>query len=46
VGVRTGAIILDISRNFKSVPGDRLLTAIAAPGVELKVDEWVKGFVL
>jgi len=46
VGVRTVAIILDFSKNFNSNPQKSLLTKIAATGVELKVVEWVKGFVL
>jgi len=46
VGLRTGAIILYLSKNFNLLQYDRLLTEIAATGVELKVVEWVKEFVL
>ena len=46
MGLRTGAIILYLSKNFNLLQYDRLLTEIAATGVELKVVEWVKEFVL
>jgi len=44
--VRTGAIIIDFSKPFSSVPHDRLLTEIATTGVDLRVFVWVKEFVL
>jgi len=44
--VRTGAIIIDISKPFSSVPHDRLLTEIATTGVDLRVVVWVKEFLL
>ena len=46
MGVRTGAIILDFSKEFNSNQQQRLLTKIVATGVELKVIMWVKEFVL
>ena len=36
-GVRTDAIIIDFSKAFDLVPHDRLLTKIAASGVDLRV---------
>ena len=45
-GVRTDAIIIDFSKTFDLFPHDRLLTKVAATGVELKVVVWVKEFVL
>jgi len=45
-GVRTDAIIIDFSKAFDLVPHDRLLTKIAATGLNLKVVVWVKEFVL
>ena len=45
-GVRTDAIIIDFSKTFDLVPHDRLLTKIAANGVDLKVVVWVNGFLL
>jgi len=44
--VRTGPIIIDISKPFSSVPHDRLLTEMAATGVDLWVVVWVKEFLL
>jgi hypothetical protein len=44
--LRTGEIIIDFSKAFSSVPHDRLLTEIAATGVDLRVVVWVKEFVL
>jgi len=44
--VRTDAIITDFSKAFDLVPHDRLLTKIAATGVDLRVGVWVKEFVL
>ena len=43
-GVRPGAIIIDFSKVFDLVPHDKLLTKIAANGVDLRVVEWVKEF--
>ena len=43
-GVRTDAIIIDFSKAFDLVPHDRLLTKIAATGVDLWVVVWVKEF--
>jgi hypothetical protein len=45
-GLRTGEIIIDISKAFSSVPHDRLLTGMAATGLDLRVVVWVKEFVL
>jgi len=44
--VRTGAIIIDFSKAVNLVPRDKLLTKIAATGVDLKVVVWVKEFLL
>jgi hypothetical protein len=44
--VRTEAIIIDFSKAFDLVPHDRLLTKIAATGVNLRVVVWVKEFLL
>ena len=44
--MRTGAKIIDTSKTFSSVPHDRLLTEIAATGVDLRIVVWVKKFVL
>jgi hypothetical protein len=38
--VKIDAIIIDFTRTFNLVPYDRLLTKIAATGVELKVVVW------
>ena len=43
--MRTGEIIIDNSKVFSSVPHNRLLTEIAANGVDLRVVVWVKEFV-
>ena len=43
-GVGTGAVIIDFSKAFDLVPYDRLLTKIAATGVDLRVVVWVKEF--
>jgi hypothetical protein len=40
--VKTGAIIIDFSKAFHLVPHDRLLTKIAATGLDLRVVVWVK----
>ena len=40
----TDAIIIDFSKAFDLVPHDRLLTKIAASGVELRVVVWIKEF--
>ena len=45
-GVRTDAIITDLSKVPDLVPHDRLLTKIAATGVDFKVVVWVKEFLL
>jgi hypothetical protein len=45
-GVRTDAIITDFSKAFDLVPHGRLLTKIAASGVELRVVVWIKEFLL
>ena len=45
-GVGTGRIIIDFSKTFDLVPRDRLLTKIAATGVDLRVVAWVKEFLL
>ena len=39
-GVRTDAIIIDFSKAFDLVPHYRLLTKIAATGVDLRVVIW------
>ena len=41
-GVRTDTIIMDFSKAFDLVPRDRLLTKIAATGVDLRVVVWIK----
>jgi hypothetical protein len=45
-GVRTDAIIIDFSKAFDLVPHDRLLTKIAATGVDSRIVVWVKEFLL
>jgi len=45
-GVRTEAILIDFSKTFDLVLRDRLLTNIAATGVDLRVVVWVKKFLL
>jgi len=46
-GVRTDAIIIiGFSKAFDLVPHDRLLTKIAATGVDLRVVVWLKEFLL
>jgi len=45
-GVRTDAIKIKFSKAFDLVPHDRLLTKIAATGVDLRVVVWVKEFLL
>ena len=45
-GVRTNVKIIDISKSFDLVPHDRLLTKIAATGVNLRVVVWVEEFLL
>ena len=45
-GVRTDSIIIDFSTAFDLVPHDRLLTKIAATGVDLRAVVWVKEFLL
>jgi hypothetical protein len=41
-GVRTDAIVVDLSKAFDLVPHDRLLTEIAETGLDLRVVLWVK----
>ena len=45
-GVRTDAIIIHFSKTFGLVPHDRLITKIAATGVDLRAGVWVKDFLL
>ena len=45
-GIRTDAIIIDFSNAFSLVPHDRLLTKVAATGVDLRTVVWVKEFLL
>jgi len=45
-GVRKGAITTEFSKAFNLAPHDRLLTKIAATGVDLRVVVWVKEFLL
>jgi len=45
-GFRTAEIIIDFSKSFDFVPHDRLLTKIAATGVDLNVVVWIKEFLL
>jgi len=45
-GARTDVIIIDFSKAFDLVPHGRLLTKIAATGVNLRVVVRVKGFLL
>jgi hypothetical protein len=45
-GVRRDAIKMDFLKAFNLVPHDRLLTEIAATGVDLRVVVWVKEFLL
>jgi len=45
-GFRTDAIIIDFSKAFDLVTHDRLLTKIAATGVDLLVVVWIKEFTL
>jgi len=42
-GLRTDTIIMDVSNAFDLVPQDRLLTKIAAAGLNLRVVVWEKG---
>ncbi len=44
--VKTDTKIIDFSKAFDLVPHDRLLTKIAATGVDLRVVVWVKEFLL
>ena len=44
--LRTVAIIIDISKALDLVPHDRLVTNIAATGVDLRVVVWVQEFLL
>jgi hypothetical protein len=45
-GAKSDAIILDFSKVFDLVPHDRLLTKIAASGVDSKIVVWVREFCL
>jgi hypothetical protein len=45
-GYRIDAIVIDYSKTFDLVPHDRLLMKIAIPGVDLRVVEWVREFLL
>jgi len=45
-GVRTGAIATEFLKAFDLPPHDRLLTKIAATGVDMRVVVWVKEFLL
>ena len=45
-GFTTDAIIIDFPKVFYLVPRDRLLTKIAATGVDLRAIVWVKEFLL
>ena len=45
-GVKTDAILIYFSRGLDLVPHDRLLTKIAATGVDLSVVVWAKEFLL
>jgi len=40
------AIIIDFSKSFDLVPHDRLLTKMAASGVDLRVVVWVREFLV
>jgi hypothetical protein len=44
-GVGINAIIIDVSKTFNLVPHERLLTKLAASGVDTKVD-WVREFLI
>ena len=43
---RLDAIIIDFSKAFDFVPHDRLLTKIAASGMELRVGIWIREILL
>jgi len=45
-GIRRDTIIMDVSNAFDLVPHDRLLTKMAATGLDLRVVVWVKEFLL
>jgi hypothetical protein len=45
-GGRSGAIIMDFSKAFHLVPHDRLLTKIAASGVDSRIVVCVRKFLL
>jgi hypothetical protein len=45
-GSRVDAIIIDFSKAFDLVPHDRLLTKIAASGVDSRVVIWIREFLL
>jgi hypothetical protein len=45
-GGRIDAIIIDFSKAFNFVPHDRLLTKIAASGVDSRVVVWIREFLL
>ena len=46
VGVRRDVIMMDFSKAFDLVPHVRLLTRIAATGVDFRVDVWLQEFLL
>ena len=46
LGCNSDAIVIDFSKAFDLVPHDRLLTKIAATGVDWRVVIWVKEFLL
>jgi hypothetical protein len=45
-GSRMDAIVRDLAKVFVLVPHDRLLTKIAASGVDSRVDVWISKFLL
>jgi hypothetical protein len=45
-GVRTDAIVIDFSKAFYFIPHDRLRTKISETGVDVRVVNWIKEFLL
>jgi hypothetical protein len=45
-GARLDAIIIDFSKAFDLIPHDRLLTKIAASGVDSRIFVWIGVFLL